>query len=121
MPDIYANAGCVAVSYFEWIKNLSRIRLGRLQRRAQENQVSNLIQGIENMTGKTFPADFKSKSIEGSSEIDLVRSGLDDTMRTGYISISKRWHEDKRISGLRMAAMIIAIERIAESYGYLGI
>jgi len=121
IPDLYANAGGVTVSYFEWIKNLSRIRLGRLQKRAQENQVSNLIQGIENMTGKTFPADFKSKSIEGSSEIDLVRSGLEDTMLETYKVISDVWNKHSEIPDLRTAAMIVAVRRIAQSYGSLGI
>ena len=121
IPDLYANAGGVTVSYFEWIKNLSRIRLGRLQKRAQENQVSNLIQGIENMTGKTFPADFKSKSIEGSSEIDLVRSGLEDTMLETYKVISEVWNKHSEIPDLRTAAMIVAVRRIAQSYESLGI
>ena len=121
IPDLYANAGGVTVSYFEWIKNLSRIRLGRLQRRAQENQVSNLIEGIENMTGKTFPADFKSKSIEGSSEIDLVRSGLEDTMLETYKVISNVWNKYSEIPDLRTAAMIVAVKRIAQSYSSLGI
>jgi len=121
IPDLYANAGGVTVSYFEWIKNLSRIRLGRLQRRAQENQVSNLIEGIENMTGKTFPAEFKSKSIEGSSEIDLVRSGLEDTMLETYKVISDLWNKHTEIPDLRTAAMIVAVKRIAQSYNSLGI
>jgi glutamate dehydrogenase (NAD(P)+) len=121
IPDLYANAGGVTVSYFEWIKNLSRIRLGRLQKRAQENQVSNLIQGIENMTGKIFPADFKSKSIEGSSEIDLVRSGLEDTMLETYKVISDVWNKHSEIPDLRTAAMIVSVKRIAQSYNSLGI
>ena len=121
IPDLYANAGGVTVSYFEWIKNLSRIRLGRLQKRAQENQVSNLIEGIENMTGKIFPADFKLKSIEGSSEIDLVRSGLEDTMLETYKVISDVWNKHSEIPDLRTAAMIVAVKRIAQSYNSLGI
>ena len=121
IPDLYANAGGVTVSYFEWIKNLSRIRLGRLQRRAQENQVSNLIEGIENMTGKNFPADLKLKSIEGSSELDLVRSGLEDTMLETYKIISEVWNKYKEVPDLRTAAMIVSVKRIAQSYGSLGI
>ena len=121
IPDLYANAGGVTVSYFEWIKNLSRIRLGRLQKRAQENQVSSLIEGIENMTGKIFPADFKLKSIEGSSEIDLVRSGLEDTMLETYKVISDVWNKHSEIPDLRTAAMIVAVKRIAQSYNSLGI
>ena len=121
IPDLYANAGGVTVSYFEWIKNLSRIRLGRLQRRAQENQVSTLINGIESMTGKEFPLDLKSKSIQGASELDLVRSGLEDTMIDTYNVISNVWNSNEDIPDLRTAAMMVSIKRIAQSYSSLGI
>ena len=121
IPDLYANAGGVTVSYFEWIKNLSRIRLGRLQRRAQENQVSTLIEGIENMIGKNFPSEHKLKSIQGASELDLVRSGLEDTMIETYNVISNVWNSNKDIPDLRTAAMMVSIKRIAQSYGSLGI
>ena len=121
IPDLYANAGGVTVSYFEWIKNLSRIRLGRLQRRAQENQVSTLINGIESMTGKDFPSDLKSKSIQGASELDLVRSGLEDTMIDTYNVISNVWNSNEDIPDLRTAAMMVSIKRIAQSYSSLGI
>ena len=121
IPDLYANAGGVTVSYFEWIKNLSRIRLGRLQRRAQENQVSLLIEGIENMTGKSFPLDYKSRSIQGASELDLVRSGLEDTMMDTYDVISKVWNSNKDIPDLRTAAMMVAVQRVAQSYASLGL
>ena len=119
IPDLYANAGGVTVSYFEWIKNLSRIRLGRLQRRAQENQVSALISGIERMTCKEFPSEFKSKSIQGLSELDLVRSGLEDTMIETYNVISNVWNSNKKIPDLRTSAMIVSIKRIAQSYSCL--
>jgi glutamate dehydrogenase (NAD(P)+) len=121
IPDLYANAGGVTVSYFEWIKNLSRIRLGRLQRRAQESQVSHLIEGIENMTGKIFPSELKSKSVQGASELDLVRSGLEDTMMETYKVISEVWNSNKDIPNLRTAAMMVSIKRVAQSYGSLGI
>ncbi len=121
IPDLYANAGGVTVSYFEWIKNLSKIRLGRLQRRAQENQVAILVDGIEKMTGKVFPQDNLKRSIQGGSELDLVRSGLEDTMRNTYNVISDVWNTDKNASSLRTAAMMVAIKRIAQSYSSLGI
>ena len=75
IPDLYANAGGVTVSYFEWIKNLSRIRFGRMQRRAEENRFGALIEGINTLTGADFPEDLAKKIIQGGKEIDLVRSG----------------------------------------------
>jgi glutamate dehydrogenase (NAD(P)+) len=121
IPDLYANAGGVTVSYFEWIKNLSRIRLGRLQRRSQENQISLLLDGIETMTGKSFPEEIRMKSIKGSSELDLVRSGLEDTMINTYETISKVWNNEEHAHDLRTAAMMVAINRVAQSYSSLGI
>jgi len=121
IPDLYANAGGVTVSYFEWIKNLSRIRFGRLQRRAQESQMSNLIDGIEAMTGKEFPLAFKSSTVQGLSERDLVFSGLEDTMIETYKAISRLWNSEAGIPDLRTAAMMIAVKRIVQSYSSMGI
>ena len=121
IPDLYANAGGVTVSYFEWIKNLSRIRFGRLQRRAQESQMSNLIDGIEAMTGKEFPLAFKSSTVQGLSERDLVFSGLEDTMTETYKVISRLWNSEAGIPDLRTAAMMIAVKRIVQSYSSMGI
>ena len=121
IPDLYANAGGVTVSYFEWIKNLSRIRFGRLQRRAQENQLSSLISGIESITREKFSDEFKKEIVKGDSELDLVRSGLEDTMRTTYDVISDLWNSDTNIPDLRTAAMMVSIRRIASTYSSLGI
>ena len=121
IPDMYANAGGVTVSYFEWVKNLTHIRFGRMQRREVENQNLSIIKAVEKMTGKEFPDDLKTSVMQGPTELSLVRSGLDDTMRTGYKAMSDRFHSDKRIKSLRMASMVIAIERIAASYVSLGI
>ena len=95
--------------------------MGRLQRRAQENQVSTLINGIESITGKEFPSEFKSQSIQGLSELDLVRSGLEDTMIETYNVISNMWNSNENIPDLRTAAMMVSIKRIAQSYSSLGI
>ena len=95
--------------------------MGRLQKRAQENQVSALVSGIESMTGNKFPSEFKSKSIQGLSELDLVRSGLEDTMIETYNVISNVWNSNEKIPDLRTSAMIVSIKRIAQSYGSLGI
>ena len=121
IPDLYANAGGVTVSYFEWIKNLSRIRFGRMQRRAEESRYGALIEGIENMTGKPFPEELARRAMDGGTEIDLVRSGLEDTMRNSYEVISKVWNTEKAATDMRMAAMMVAVRRIAQSYQSLGI
>jgi glutamate dehydrogenase (NAD(P)+) len=121
IPDLYANAGGVTVSYFEWVKNIGHIRFGRMQRRQHERQTRDMLDAIENMIGTKFPQDKVDKIIEGPTELDLVRSGLDDVMREGYQAISDKWSSDPRIPDLRTAAMMIAIERIQDSYTTLGI
>ena len=121
IPDLYANAGGVTVSYFEWIKNLSRIRFGRLQRRAEEARFGALIEGIEEMTGTGFPSHLASRAVQGGTELDLVRSGLEDTMRNSYQVISDVWNREKLATDLRTAAMMVAVRRIAQSYQTLGI
>lgn len=121
IPDLYANAGGVTVSYFEWVKDIAHIRFGRLQRREEERKTKMMIQAIEKMIDKPFPQDVLKEIVAGSTEIDLVRSGLDDTMRQGYQVMSEKWHSDERIPDLRTAAMMIALERIVASYKSLGI
>ena len=122
IPDMYANAGGVTVSYFEWVKNLSHIRFGRMQRRQEEAFHEMLIGGIEEVTGSPFPADTKQKYMEGADELSLVRSGLDDTMRSAYQDMSKVWNE-RRHEGvdLRTAAYLISIQKVADSYATLGL
>jgi glutamate dehydrogenase (NAD(P)+) len=121
IPDLYANAGGVTVSYFEWIKNLTHIRFGRMQRRQSENQFHALIHGIEAMTGKEFPQTEHDTVVSGATELDLVRSGLEDTMLGAYDAISEVWNTDSRVPDLRTAAMLIAVGRVAHSYTSLGI
>ena len=121
IPDLYANAGGVTVSYFEWIKNLTHIRFGRMMRRQRETNLSALIQGIETLTGKNFPEKEKSAALTGDSEINLVRSGLEDTMREAYNDISNEWNSNPSIPDLRTAAMILAIKRIKMSYDSIGL
>ena len=121
IPDFYANSGGVIVSYFEWVKNLSKMRYGLMQEREVEKRSENLVNTLEAMTSSTFPSDFKNDYIKGSSEIDLVRSGLEEKMRQGYQSIHEVYHSDKKIKDFRTAAMVIAVRKVSEAYNYLGI
>jgi glutamate dehydrogenase (NAD(P)+) len=120
IPDIMANAGGVAVSYFEWIRNLRHIRFGRLEKRRNAFQFDTLISAIESMTGKEMPEKFKEQFIEGANEIDLVRSGLDDMMREAYQKVRQSMIEND-ISNLRTAAYKVALDRIAISYDSIGL
>ena len=120
IPDIMANAGGVAVSYFEWIRNLRHIRFGRLEKRRNAFQFDTLISAIETMTGKEMPEKFKEQFIEGANEIDLVRSGLDDMIREAYQKIRESMIEND-IPNLRTAAYKVALDRIAVSYDSIGL
>ncbi len=120
IPDVYLNAGGVTVSYFEWIKNLSHIRFGRMQRRYEENQNNLFIKAIE-QSGKKLPEKIVSQIGQGPVEIDLVRSGLDDTMRSAFQEIRERYWREKKLKNYRTSAMSISIENIYNRYSILGI
>lgn len=121
IPDFYLNAGGVTVSYFEWIKNLSHIRFGRLDRRFDEMRGKQVIAAIEELTGKQVAEPLQKQLAKGASELDLVRSGLEDTMREAYLAIRTVWNERDNIPDLRTAAFVIALEKIALSYREMGI
>lgn len=126
IPDMYANAGGVTVSYFEWVKNLSHIRFGRMQRRNEEAHALLLIDELERLSadkglGWTLASDFKDRYLRGADELALVRSGLDDTMRTAYQSMREVWYGQKDVPDLRTAAFIVAIGRVAASYRAKGL
>ena len=121
IPDILANGGGVAVSYFEWVKNLRHIRFGRLEKRRNQIQLNNLIDAIESMTGKTMPAKYKSNFHDGIEEIDLIRSGLDDMMIDGFQNVKKEFLKTDKIPDFRTAAFKAAIEKIALSYDFIGL
>ena len=126
IPDMYANAGGVTVSYFEWVKNLSHIRFGRMQRRAEEARSRILVEELERLSsdqglGWTLAAGFKEKFLQGSDELALVRSGLDDTMRTAYQAMREVWHSRQDVEDLRVAAYIVSIGRVAQTYRSKGL
>lgn len=121
IPDLYANAGGVTVSYFEWVKNLTHIPFGLMERRRDEMGHRVLARSLERMTGSAFPQEDASSFLQGAREIDLVRSGLDDKMRSAYAEMSNLWNSEESIPDLRTAAYIIAVKRIAGIYKALGI
>ncbi|MEM6379019.1 MAG: Glu/Leu/Phe/Val dehydrogenase [Bacteroidota bacterium] len=120
LPDLYLNAGGVTVSYFEWLKNLSHIRFGRLQKRFDQNQYHAIVNLIESTTGKKINERDK-EIIKGADEIDLVRSGLEETMISAYQQIREVMKEKPKINDLRTAAFVLAISKISSDYMTLGI
>jgi len=126
IPDMYANAGGVTVSYFEWVKNLSHIKFGRMERRQEEARHKLLVDELERLSsdkglGWTLSPGFKDKYLRGADELELVRSGLDDTMRIAYQAMREVWHTHPKVTDLRMAAYVVAIDRVAKSYRSKGL
>jgi len=121
LPDVWVNAGGVTVSYFEWTRNLSHMRFGRLQRRFDELRGTCYATAIEEMTDKTMPGKLRNEIVRGASELDLVRSGLDDTMRTAFADIRDAMKRNPEIHDYRTAAFVIAIRKLAQSYYDLGL
>ncbi|HUM50647.1 MAG TPA: Glu/Leu/Phe/Val dehydrogenase [Chitinophagales bacterium] len=119
VPDLYLNAGGVTVSYFEWLKNLSHVSFGRLDQRFQDSSFNQLMNMIEKNTGKKISKEERN-IIHGASELDLVRSGLEDTMMYSYENIHEIWKKHKKIS-LRTAAYVNAINKVGASYMELGV
>ena len=126
IPDLYANAGGVTVSYFEWVKNLSHIRFGRMQRRQEESRHQLLVDELERISRDssinwTLSPGFKEKYLRGAGELELVRSGLDDTMRAAYQSMREVWRQHDGVQDLRTAGFLVSIGRVAEAYQAKGI
>lgn len=126
IPDMYANAGGVTVSYFEWVKNLSHIRFGRMQRRQEEARHELIVKELERLdrylgNAWSISPDFKTKYLRGADELELVRSGLDDTMRTAYQSMREVWHGRDDVHDLRTAAYLVSIGKVASSYKAKGL
>lgn len=121
VPDMYLNAGGVTVSYFEWLKNLSHVRYGRLEKRFTENMNHHIVDQIEQLTGKVITPIERDFILHGADEVDLVRSGLEETMITATREIVDIWQKTPAIPDLRTAAYVCAINKVGTSYAELGI
>ncbi|HRK26600.1 MAG TPA: Glu/Leu/Phe/Val dehydrogenase [Chitinophagales bacterium] len=121
LPDVYLNAGGVTVSYFEWLKNLSHVRFGRMDKRFHEASYTNMLGVIEGLTDKKVSDAERVRLTKGAGEADLVYSGLEDTMIGAYLPIRDAWKKNKKMGDLRTAAFYVAIEKVANAYMELGI
>lgn len=121
IPDAYLNAGGVTVSYFEWLKNLSHVRFGRLGKRADESSYSRIVQAVETLTGKSLAEQERKLLVHGADEADYVDSGLEDTMIEAYRQVKGAYMTNKKVKDLRTASFVVAIDKVAKSYMELGI
>tara|TARA_B110000008_G_C16957740_1_gene558874 strand:+ start:85 stop:1530 length:1446 start_codon:yes stop_codon:yes gene_type:complete len=126
IPDMYANAGGVTVSYFEWVKNLSHIRFGRMQRRQEESRQELVVREFESLSQAmgdswSLSPGFKQRYLRGAGELELVRSGLDDTMRSSFQAMRETWHGREDVTDLRTAAYLVSIGKVAASYQTKGL
>jgi glutamate dehydrogenase (NAD(P)+) len=121
IPDIYINAGGVTVSYFEWLKNLSHVRFGRMQKRFEEKSQRNMIELVESITGQKATKAQIETVIHGADEIDLVNSGLEDTMIKSYNDIREFYKAHRSINDMRTAAFALSINKIKDAYYAMGI
>ena len=119
LPDAFVNAGGVIVSYFEWIRNLSHIRFGRMERRFDELRGRHIVEAIERMTEAPFPDHLRGDLVYGATELDLVNSGLDDSMRQGFQEILEASRELD--TDYRTAAFVVAIRKVMRSYLDMGV
>ena len=120
IPDIFANAGGVTVSYFEWVKNLSHMRFGRMGKRVGIQTQRRLIQGIETVTGQVFPPALQAEILHGIDELELVNSGLEETMLQGFQLILETMRQHS-IEDLRTAAFVCGLQKVVTAYEQLGI
>ena len=121
VPDVYANAGGVVVSYFEWLKNLSHVRFGRLERRYQVHADTRLLQAIESATGKQLSRAERGAIVQPIDELTVVNSGLEETMVAAHNTVRERRDGTPGVEDLRTAAYLVAIERVAQAYLERGI
>jgi glutamate dehydrogenase (NAD(P)+) len=121
IPDLYANAGGVTVSYFEWLKNLAHIRFGRIEKRNTQAAGRRLLKAIEASTGARFTEAQMKEFVPEHDELTLVNSGLEETMIAAYHEIAETKRRDPRIPDLRTAAFVNAIDKVSRTYLELGI
>ena len=121
LPDLLVNAGGVTVSYFEWVSNVSHMRFGRLSRQLDMQRGRRIIDMIETASGRPVPDELKAPLLRGVDELDLVQSGLEDTMREAYGAMRETMRGSEAIEDLRTAAFAVGLEKVVRSYRQMGL
>ncbi len=92
-----------------------------MEKRFRENKNMQILGQIEELTGKTVSAEERVAIMRGADEIDLVHSGLEETMISATREIMEIWKQNPTIPDMRTAAYVNAINKVATSYMELGI
>ncbi len=121
LPDIYMNSGGVTVSYFEWTKNISHLRYGRLEKRLDEAHRERFVAAVETLVGRKFPPAVQASLVSEVDEEDLVNSGLEETMISAFQEVLEARNRLRSVKDMRTAAYVCAIQKVATSYLELGI
>ena len=121
LPDVFANVGGVTVSYFEWTRNISHMRFGRLQRQYDAMRGEYLVSAMNDLSDKKVNDDLRKRLVSGASELDLVRSGLDDTMRMAFQDIREVMKQYPEVKDYRTASYILALGKIVQNYEDIGL
>ena len=111
LPDLLINAGGVIVSYFEWLKGLEHVRLGRLTKgweKKSKKELGSLL-GI-NMD--------KLDKLEGPTEKNIVYTALEEIMTTSCDAVFS--YSKKNNCSLRVSAYAQTILKIAQTYKEAG-
>ena len=121
LPDVFANLGGVTVSYFEWTRNISHMRFGRLQRQYDAIRGQNLVSAMNELSEKKVDDELQKRLIKGASELDLVRSGLEDTMSMAFQDIREVMKQYPEVKDYRTASYILALGKIVQNYEDIGL
>lgn len=129
IPDLFANAGGVTVSYFEWLKNLNHVSFGRLTFKYERDASLFLLslvhkalaKGLGKDKVKILPSEEFNRRISQMSEKDIVHSGLEQTMENAAKAIAATSKRYNLGVDLRTSAYINAIEKIFHTYSESGL
>jgi glutamate dehydrogenase (NAD(P)+) len=92
-----------------------------MDKRFQEASSSAMVGAIEEMAGRPLSPRLREQVVQGADEVDIVYSGLEETMVVAFDQIVERMFEDQRIETLRTSAFTVAVEKVARAYLELGV
>ncbi|MDV7270438.1 Glu/Leu/Phe/Val dehydrogenase [Thioclava sp. A2] len=120
MPDLFVNAGGVVVSYFEWVKNITHLPFGLMERRQKISAGATMVSALEQLSGQSLAEELRNEIARDTQEIDLVRSGLEEVMMRAFNEIAAH-QKVLPDANLRTAAYAVSIARIADYYRAIGL